>query len=186
MLQANEITQRFQHLQVTIDEAQRACQAAQDAPPEIRNCIDRLSKEYRQTQPVIASNDQMRIMQAVDKLEDMGDEAKRLSRNSPQIPAQLERVKGVLYDPPLRVQQRRFQRDRNFYLRHIKNSPRREFQLIHSSRHQKTSVLRTQKARSANVGSTSVHGEKLSTENRCVRRTFVVSCREFSTPGNAA
>lgn len=98
MLQANEITQRFQHLQVTIDEAQRACQAAQDAPPEIRNCIDRLSKEYRQTQPVIASNDQMRIMQAVDKLEDMGDEAKRLSRNSPQISEQLTAAVKRVHD----------------------------------------------------------------------------------------
>jgi methyl-accepting chemotaxis protein len=98
MLQTNEINQRFQHLQVTIDEAQRACQAAQDAPPEIRNCIDRLSKEYRQTQPVIASNDQTRIAAAVDKLEDMGDEAKRLSRNSPQITPQLETAVRRVHD----------------------------------------------------------------------------------------
>jgi methyl-accepting chemotaxis protein len=98
MLQANEITQRFQHLQVTIDEAQRACQAAQDAPPEIRNCIERLSNEYRQSQPVIASNDQTRIAEAVDKLEDMGDEAKRLSRNSPQVPQQLEAAVKRVHD----------------------------------------------------------------------------------------
>jgi len=90
MLQANEITQRFQHLQTTIDEAQRACKESQDTPQEVRSCIERISQEYQQAQPVIASNDQARIIAAVDKLEDMGDEVKRLSRSSPQMPAQLE------------------------------------------------------------------------------------------------
>lgn len=102
MLQASEIAKRFQHLQTTIDEAQRACQAAQDAPQEIRTVIDRLSQEYRQAQPVIASNDQNRIAAAVDKLEDMGDEAKRLSRSnaqvSPQIEAAVKRVHDELSD----------------------------------------------------------------------------------------
>jgi 5'-deoxynucleotidase YfbR-like HD superfamily hydrolase len=90
MLQANEITQRFQHLQATIDEAQRVCKESQDAPDEVRNVIERISQEYRQAQPVMASNDEARIVAAVDKLEDMGDEARRLSRSSPQMPAQLE------------------------------------------------------------------------------------------------
>jgi chromosome segregation ATPase len=98
MLQANEIAKRFQHLQVTIDEAQRACQSSQDAPQEIRSCIDRLSQEYRQAQPVIASNDQTRIAAAVDKLEDMGDEAKRLSRASPQVPPQVEAAVKRVHD----------------------------------------------------------------------------------------
>lgn len=90
MLQANEIARRFQHLQATIDEARRACQAAPDAPQEIRSCIDRLSQEYLQAQPVMASNDQTRISAAVDRLEDMGDEAKRLSRANPHIAPQVE------------------------------------------------------------------------------------------------
>lgn len=98
MLQANEIAKRFQHLQSTIDEAQRALQSSQDTPQEIRSCIDRLSQEYRQAQPVIASNDQNRIAAAVDKLEDMGDEAKRLSRNSPQVPPQVEAAVKRVHD----------------------------------------------------------------------------------------
>ena len=98
MLQANEIAQRFQHLQGTIDAAQRACQASQDAPQEIRSCIDRISQEYRQAQPVIASNDQTRIATAIDKLEDMGDEAKRLSRANPQLPPQVEAAVKRVHD----------------------------------------------------------------------------------------
>jgi hypothetical protein len=38
------------------------------------------------------SNDQSRIIETVDKLEDLGDEVKRVSRSAPQMPAQLEAV----------------------------------------------------------------------------------------------
>lgn len=90
MLQNAEIDQRFQHLQQTISEAQRACKCSQDAPAEMRICIDKLSQQYQQAQPVIASHDQRRIIECVERLEDMGDEAKRLSRSMPQMPAELE------------------------------------------------------------------------------------------------
>lgn len=102
MLQANEIAKRFQHLQATIDDAQRTCQSAQGMPQEtlqpIRSAIDRLSQEYRQAQPVIASNDQGRITAAVDKLQDIGDEAKRLSRANPQVPPQVEAAVKRVHD----------------------------------------------------------------------------------------
>ena len=88
MLQANEIQQRFTHIRQTIQEAQQACQ--QDAPDEIRNVIERLSSEAKQAQSVMQSNDQQRIQQCVDSLEDMGDEAKRISRSLPTMPAHLE------------------------------------------------------------------------------------------------
>ena len=81
MLQANEIQQRFTHIQQTIQEAEQACKQAGDAPDEIRNVIDKLSREAKQAQSVMQSNDQQRIQQCVDNLEDMGDEAKRISRS---------------------------------------------------------------------------------------------------------
>jgi uncharacterized protein YoxC len=90
MLQANEIKQRFSHLQQTIGEAEQACKSAQDAPTEVRNCIEKLSREYKQAQDVMQSNDQNRIVQCVDSLEAMGDEVKRVSRSLPQMPAHLE------------------------------------------------------------------------------------------------
>jgi polyhydroxyalkanoate synthesis regulator phasin len=90
MLQANEIQQRFTHIQQTIQEAEQACKQAGDAPDEIRNVIDKLSREAKQAQSVMQSNDQQRIQQCVDNLEDMGDEAKRISRSLPTMPAHLE------------------------------------------------------------------------------------------------
>lgn len=87
MLQANEIQQRFTHIQQTIGEAE---QALGDAPNEIRDCIEKLSREAKQAQSVIKSADQQRVVECVDRLEDMGDEAKRISRSLPQMPAHLE------------------------------------------------------------------------------------------------
>jgi methyl-accepting chemotaxis protein len=90
MLQANEIQQRFTHIQQTIKQAEQACQKAGDTPDEMRNCIDKLSREAQQAQSVMQSNDQQRILQTVDSLEDMGDEAKRISRSLPSMPADVE------------------------------------------------------------------------------------------------
>ena len=92
MLQANEIQQRYSHLQQTIGEAEQACMASSETPPEMRDCIQRISRELQQARDVMQSNDEARIVQCVDSLEDMGDEAKRISRTMPRMPAHLEAV----------------------------------------------------------------------------------------------
>jgi hypothetical protein len=48
MLQANEIQQRYSHLQQTIGEAEQACKASGDTPPEMRDCIERIAREVKQ------------------------------------------------------------------------------------------------------------------------------------------
>jgi pyrroline-5-carboxylate reductase len=90
MLQANEIQQRFTHIQQTVGEAEQACQKSQDTPNEMRDCIQKISRELQQAQSVMQSNDQQRIIQCVDSLEDLGDEAKRVSRSMPKMPADVE------------------------------------------------------------------------------------------------
>ena len=92
MLQANEIQQRFTHIQQTIGEAEQACQKSQDTPNEMRECIKKISREVQQAKTVMQSNDQQRIIQCVDSLEDMGDEAKRISRSMPTMPADVEQA----------------------------------------------------------------------------------------------
>jgi polyhydroxyalkanoate synthesis regulator phasin len=90
MLQQSEIQQRFSHLQQTINEAEQECRTSGDTPSEVRDCIEKLARESRQAQDVIQSNDPQRITECVDNLEAMGDEAKRLTRTSPRMPAHLE------------------------------------------------------------------------------------------------
>jgi methyl-accepting chemotaxis protein len=90
MLQQSEIQQRFSHIQQTIGEAEQACRASTDTPNEVRDCIEKLARESRQAQDVMQSNDQQRIVECVDNLEAMGDEVKRVSRSSAQMPAHVE------------------------------------------------------------------------------------------------
>jgi ElaB/YqjD/DUF883 family membrane-anchored ribosome-binding protein len=92
MLQQSEIEQRFSHLQQTLGEAEQVCRSSQDTPNEVRDCIEKLVRESRQAQGVIQSHDQQRITQCVDSLEAIGDEVKRVSRSSAQMPAHLESV----------------------------------------------------------------------------------------------
>jgi DNA repair ATPase RecN len=89
MLQAREIQQRFSHIQQTIQEAERACRS-HDAPDELKNCIDKMARESQQAQQVMQSSDQQRMVECVDNLESMGDEAKRLSRSASSMAPELE------------------------------------------------------------------------------------------------
>jgi methyl-accepting chemotaxis protein len=100
MLQANEIQQRITHIQQTIGEAEQACMSATDTSPELRDCIRKMAEEAKQVDSVIASNDQARIVECVDSLEDMGDDARRISRSdahsSPQVETAVTRVHAEL------------------------------------------------------------------------------------------
>jgi hypothetical protein len=89
MLQAREIQQRFSHIQQTIQEAEQACRSA-DAPSDLKDCIEKMARESQQAQQVMQSNDQQRMVEAVDNLESMGDEAKRISRSASSMSPQLE------------------------------------------------------------------------------------------------
>ena len=90
MLRANEIQQRITHIQHTIEQAEQACMSVADTSPELTACIRKMAQEAKQAESVIASNDQARIAECVDSLEDMGDDAKRLSRSDARISPQVE------------------------------------------------------------------------------------------------
>jgi methyl-accepting chemotaxis protein len=90
MLQTNEIQQRISHIQQTVEEAEQAAKASADASPELMECIRKIADGARQADGFIKTNDQARIIEFVDSLEDMGDDAKRLSRSDAHISPQLE------------------------------------------------------------------------------------------------
>lgn len=98
MLQANEIQQRFTQIQQTIRDAEQVCRSQQDAPNEIRDCIDKLSRESQQAQGMMQGNDQQQMVQCVDKLESISDEAKRVSRSNPQMAQPLQAAVMRVHD----------------------------------------------------------------------------------------
>ena len=90
MLQANEIQQRFTTIRRTIGEAERACESATDSSPQLRDQLHKLADEARSADAIIRGNQQERIVECIDRLEDMGDEVKRLSRSDERITPTLE------------------------------------------------------------------------------------------------
>jgi len=101
MLQPAEIQQRFSQIQQTINQAEEVTRNDQGAPSDIRDCIQQIAHEMPEAQRVMQSNDQTRIVQCIDRLEEMGDQAKRMVRNSqpsPQVASVVTRVHDVLSD----------------------------------------------------------------------------------------
>jgi phage shock protein A len=76
MMQAREIQQRFSHIEQTIHQAAQACERASGVPMDVKDCIQRMDQQTGQARQVMQSNDENRIMQCVDDLEQLGDRAK--------------------------------------------------------------------------------------------------------------
>lgn len=90
MLQANEIQRRFSSVESAIGQASQACSAERNVPGELRDCIERLDKQADMAKDVIQSNDENRIRQMVDDLEQLGDRAKRVCSSGADLTPQMK------------------------------------------------------------------------------------------------
>lgn len=99
MLQRSDIQQRFSHVQQVVNQAQQTLKDDQTVPSEIRDCIQKLADETDRAQSVMRSNDESDMIQCIDDLEAIGDEAKRVctsTRPSPQVQSVVIRVHDEL------------------------------------------------------------------------------------------
>jgi len=99
MLQVPEIKQRFSLVQQVINQADEVCQEDVSVPSEIRDCIHKLAEQTERAQSVMQSEDQLDMIQCIDDLEAIGDEAKRVCTNtrpSPQVQSVVVRVHDEL------------------------------------------------------------------------------------------
>ncbi len=82
MMQVNEIRQQFQHIQQTIDQAAQVCSQNQNVPEDLKSSIQQLDQQSDQAQQVMQSQDETRIRECIDDLEELGDQAKRACEQS--------------------------------------------------------------------------------------------------------
>lgn len=97
MLQAREIQQRFSSIQQTIKDAEQACRSG-DAPSDLKDCIEKIARESQQAQQVMQGQDQQRMVECVDNLESMGDEAKRITRSASSMSPQVQSAVTKVHD----------------------------------------------------------------------------------------
>lgn len=82
MMQINEIRQQFRHVEQTVNQAMQACKTDANVPQDLKNCIQQLDQQTDQAQQAMQSQDENRIRQCIDDLEDLGDKAKRACEQS--------------------------------------------------------------------------------------------------------
>lgn len=90
MMQANEIRQRFDHIEQTIHQAAQVCQSAQSVPMDLKDSIQQLDQRSTQAKQVMQSQDENKIRQCVDELEELGDRAKDACERASNLDGQLK------------------------------------------------------------------------------------------------
>lgn len=97
MLQSSEIQKRFSHIQQTISEATRSCQSAQSVPQDLKNCVEELDKECKTAQSAMKSQDEDRMRECIDSLEQMGDRAERACQKAGNVDGELKRAVSTMH-----------------------------------------------------------------------------------------
>jgi uncharacterized coiled-coil DUF342 family protein len=85
MLQSNEIQQRFTNVEHAVHQANQACQGGTNIPRDLQDCVQQLDRQTSQATQVIQSQDQTRIIQCVDDLEQLSDRAKEVVERSRNV-----------------------------------------------------------------------------------------------------
>lgn len=85
MMQANEIRRQFDHIDQTIDQAAQACRMAEGVPSELKQCLTEMDRQADEARQIMQSEDESRMIECVDDLEELGDRAKRACEMSENI-----------------------------------------------------------------------------------------------------
>ncbi len=94
MMQADEVRQRFSQIEQTISQASQACErAGTGVPTDLKNCIQQLDSQSSQTREKLQqAQDEQSIIDCVDQLEELGDQAKAACENQQNVDQQLKKA----------------------------------------------------------------------------------------------
>lgn len=85
MMNVSEIQQRFNQIEKTINQAAEMCLSDSSVPKDIKDWVEKIDSETDQVNAVLETQDENRIMQCVDDLEEMGDHAKDAIQRAPNV-----------------------------------------------------------------------------------------------------
>jgi uncharacterized protein with von Willebrand factor type A (vWA) domain len=78
MMQMNEIRQRFDHVEQAIHQAAQACASSDSLPMDLKDSIQKLDQQSGHAKQAIEqAQDEDRMRQVIDELEDLGDLARK-------------------------------------------------------------------------------------------------------------
>lgn len=88
MLQLNEVKQRFSRVEQSIDKAVQACRSDSSVPQDLKDSIMALDNQSDQASQVIQSQDEGKIRQCIDDLEQLSDRAKQACQQAGSVSEQ--------------------------------------------------------------------------------------------------
>lgn len=82
-MQANQVKSEFPSIKRSVGEASQLCQTTGDVPESVRDVLSQLSRQTDEASNFLESekNDE-KILQCIDELEELGDQAKNACRTS--------------------------------------------------------------------------------------------------------
>lgn len=83
-MQISEIKEHFNHFEQCVQEAMQACQQESNVSPQLADTIRSLDREVRGAHDMVlgAQQESGELIQCIDRLEEMGDDAKRACQSS--------------------------------------------------------------------------------------------------------
>lgn len=86
-MQVSEIKERFNHFEQCVEEAMHACQHDNYASPQLADSIKDLDREVHQAHDMVcgAQQESPDLVECIDRLEEMGDNAKRACQSASNI-----------------------------------------------------------------------------------------------------
>lgn len=86
-MQVNEIKQRFNRFEQCVQEARQACEHDSNVPAQLADNIRDLDREVHDAHDMVANAQQEseQLVQCIDRLEEMGDNAKRACQSAANV-----------------------------------------------------------------------------------------------------
>jgi phage regulator Rha-like protein len=83
MMPMNEVKQRFSQVEQAVHRAAQTCETHDDLPMDLKDRIQKLEQQTDQAKQLLQTEqDENRVRQTIDQLEDLGDEMKAACERS--------------------------------------------------------------------------------------------------------
>ncbi len=94
MMRIEEVRQRFNQIEQTIHEASQACErAGEGVPMDLKNSIQKLDQRSSQVREELQqAQNEDKVIQCVDELEELGDNAKAACEKGGNVDQQLKQA----------------------------------------------------------------------------------------------
>lgn len=98
-MQAEQVQQRFDHIAQHIRDAARLCEADPSLPQDLKRSLSALDKRSKEAQQLLlTAEDDESILDCIDDLEELGDQAKRACEKAPNVDEELSTSILIAHD----------------------------------------------------------------------------------------